>query len=70
MIYNEDWKERRAEDEHRIAEQGNQIVEEANRIAEEERRRAEEAIIRIGLLRKAYDEQLVVRREDIELTGP
>ncbi len=62
--------ERRAEDEHRIAEQGSQIVEEANRIAEEERRRAEEAIIRIGLLTKAYDEQWVVRREDIELTGP
>ncbi len=69
--------ERKAEGEHRIAEQGSQIVEEANRIAEEERRiaeeerrRAEEAIIRIGLLTKAYDEQWVVRREDIELTGP
>ncbi len=63
-------EERRAEDEHRIAEQGNQIAEEANRIADEERRRAEEAIIRIGLLTKACDEQWVVRREDIELTGP
>ncbi len=56
--------ERRAEDEHRMAEQGSQIAEEANS------RRAEEAIIRIGLLTKAYDEQWVVRREDIELTCP
>ncbi len=62
--------ERRAEDEYRRAEEGSQIAEEANRIAEEERRRAEEAITRIDLLRKAYDEQWVVRREDIELTGP
>ncbi len=62
--------ERRAEDEHRRAEEGSQIAEKANRMAEEERRRAEEAITRIDLLRKAYDEQWVVRREDIELTGP
>ncbi len=62
--------ERRAEDEHRRAEEGSQVAEEANRMAEEERRRAEEAITRIDLLRKAYDEQWVVRREDIELTGP
>ncbi len=62
--------EGRAEDEHRRAEEGSQIAEEANRMAEEERRRAEEAIARIDLLRKAYDEQWVVRREDIELTGP
>ncbi len=39
-------------------------------MAEEERRRAEEAITRIDQLRKAYDEQWVVRRKDIELTGP
>ncbi len=39
-------------------------------MAEEERRRAEEAITRIDLLTKAYDEQWVVRRDDIELTGP
>ncbi len=62
--------ERRAEDEHRRAEEGSQIAEEANRMAEEERRRAEEAITRIDLLTKAYDEQWVVRREDIEVTGP
>ncbi len=62
--------ERRAEDEHRRAEEGSQIAEEANRMAEDERRRAEEAITRIDLWRNIYDEQWVVRREDIELTGP
>ncbi len=55
--------ERRAQDEHRRAEEQRQI-------AEEERRRADEADTRADQLKKANDEQWVVRREDIELTGP
>ena len=55
--------ERRAQDEHRRAEEERQI-------AEEERRRADEADTRADQLKKANDEQWVVRREDIELTGP
>ncbi len=55
--------ERRAQDEHRRAEEQCQI-------AEEECRRADEADTRADQLKKANDEQWVVRREDIELTGP
>ncbi len=62
--------ERRAEDEHRRAEEQLQIAQQANTIAEEERRRANEAVTRADQLKKANDEQWVVRREDIELTGP
>ncbi len=61
---------RRAQDEHRRAEEQRQITEQANRRAVEERRRADEAVTRADKLKKANDEQWVVRRDDIELTGP
>ncbi len=60
----------RAEDEHRRAEEQRQISEQANRIAEEECRRADDADTRADQLKKANDEQWVVRNDDIELTGP
>ncbi len=55
--------DRRAEEEHRRAEEERQRTE-------EECRRADEADTRADQLKKANDEQWVVRREDIELTGP
>ncbi len=61
---------RRADEADTRAEEQRQIAEQANRIAEEECRRADEANARADQLKKANDEQWVVRREDIELTGP
>ncbi len=61
---------RRADEADTRAEEQRQLAEQANRIAEEECRRADEANTRADQLKKANDEQWVVRREDIELTGP
>ncbi len=61
---------RRADEADTRAEEQCQIADQVNRIAEEERWRADEANTRADLLKKANDEQWVVRREDIELTGP
>ncbi len=61
---------RRADEADTKAEEQRQMAEQANRIAEEECRRADEANARADQLKKANDEQWVVRREDIELTGP
>ncbi len=61
---------RRADEAVTRAEEQRQIAEQANRRAEEDRSRADEAVTRADQLKKANDEQWVVRREDIELTGP
>ncbi len=68
---------RRADEEHMRAEVLERIVkvsdrraEEAERRAEEASRRAEEAERIVELLKREYDEQWVVRREEINLTGP
>ncbi len=62
--------DRRTEEAVRRAEEGERRAQDEHRRVEEERQIAEEECRRADQLKKANDEQWVVRREDIELTGP